>query len=158
MQSIRLRRRRARTLWLPKPPALYLTSLHSMPLLRANTPTTQIPSRHQVHTHHQCTRHTVNLLHPPHRSSPLRRTLSMGPHSHLHPLNLLAHRLFPPHLPHSRLRHRPNSALKVAGHTNPDHDRRRRPRPTRTPFPHTPTDKYAHNPLVHRTPGFASVT
>jgi len=153
-------RRRARTLSLLKPPALYLTSLPSTPLQRASTPVIKIPRAQQAHKHHPCTPHTANPQHPLLHSSPPQPNLSMGLLTHPHPPNLLARRLFPHHLPPSRLL-TVNSALKIAGLTNPGHGRRRRrrqPHLTRFLFRHTPTDKCAHSPLVHRTLGSASVT
>ena len=158
MQLTLRHRRRARTLSLPKPLAPYLTFLPFTPLQRANTPITKIPSRHQAHTHHQCTPHTANPLHPLHRSSPPPPNLSMDLHTHLHHPNLLEHRLFHHRLPLSHPLPKINSTWKVAGLTNPDRSRRRLPHLIRTLSRHTPMDKCAHNPLVLRTLGSASVT
>jgi hypothetical protein len=152
------RRRRTRTLSLPKPLALYLTFLHSKPLPPANTPITQISNRHQAHKHHQCTPHTANPLHPLHRSSPPRLTHSMGLHTHLHLPNPQAHRLFL-HRLHLSLRSLIVSpAPKLAALSNRGQGRHRPQHLIRIPFHRTLMDKYAHNHLVPRTRGSASAT
>ncbi|KAF8577671.1 hypothetical protein K439DRAFT_534070 [Ramaria rubella] len=151
------RRRRARTLSLPKPRAPYPTYSLFMPPRTANTPVTQVLIHQLAHKHHPCTLRTIPQCLLPQHSSPLPLAPSADLRMHLHPRGPRARRHSPLRLPLSP----PQNKTLAVSDDEPvlvGRDRVRHPRPIHTPSLPTPMGKYVHNPLALQTPGFVSAT